>query len=391
MLDDSIKKKDTVIIDFGLKYTKVGFEGEPEPRKILPTPNLFNTSNFYENTIPKTNIMLYRKDFYDLKYQIEEFVEYIIDFVLQISPQQKEKYICLMLIDFNTKENFTQIYEYFASTILSYDVISIFRVISKNVFPIFVTGFASGLILNCGYAYSTITVVNQGVSIYSTDLSIGISLLEKKLKKLILEDKNGIKGIPEDNINHFSDKINQFIEDILIRTTVIVNKKVSNEIKEKENILQGQNDYTKINCYKDLPEFNLSFENRVSIGEELFDQEREINLAYEVLNILCNKVPCEIRKKICSNIVLSGGMTMLFGFFNRFNDEIKELVNLKEFKKLQFIKDAIKVHKIIFPRNSLTWIGASLIMNFEKLNFTGRQITKDDQNNLDQEVSNIFK
>ena len=391
MLDDSIKKKDTVIIDFGLKYTKVGFEGEPEPRKILHTPNLFITSNFYENTIPKTNIMLYRKDFYDLKYQIEEFVEYIIDFVLQISPQQKEKYICLMLIDFNTKENFTQIYEYFASTILSYDVISIFRVISKNVFPIFVTGFASGLILNCGYAYSTITVVNQGVSIYSTDLSIGISLLEKKLKKLILEDKNGIKRIPEDNINHFSDKINQFIEDILIRTTVIVNKKVSNEIKEKENILQGQNDYTKINCYKDLPEFNLSFENRVSIGEELFDQEREINLAYEVLNILCNKVPCEIRKKICSNIVLSGGMSMLFGFFNRFNDEIKELVNLKEFKKLQFIKDAIKVHKIIFPRNSLTWIGASLIMNFEKLNFTGRQITKDDQNNLDQEVSNIFK
>ena len=335
--------------------------------------------------------MLYRKDFYDLKYQIEEFVEYIIDFVLQISPQQKEKYICLMLIDFNTKENFTQIYEYFASTILSYDVISIFRVISKNAFPIFVTGFASGLILNCGYAYSTITVVNQGVSIYSTDLSIGISLLEKKLKKLILEDKNGIKGIPEDNINNFSDKINQFIEDILIRTTVIVNKKVSNEIKEKENVLQGQNDYTKINCYKDLPEFNLSFENRVSIGEELFDQEREINLAYEVLNILCNKVPCEIRKKICSNIVLSGGMTMLFGFFNRFNDEIKELVNLKEFKKLQFIKEAIKVHKIIFPRNSLTWIGASLIMNFEKLNFTGRQITKDDQNNLDQEVSNIFK
>lgn len=391
MLDDSIKKKDTVIIDFGLKYTKVGFEWEPEPRKILLTPNLFNISNFYENTIPKTNIMLYRKDFVDVKYQIEEFIEYIIDFVLQISPQQKEKYICLMLIDFNTKDKFIETYELFADTILSYDVISIFRVLPKNVFPIFVTGFASGLILNCGYAYTTITVVNQGVSIYSTDLSVGVCLLEKKLKKLILEDKNGIKGIPEDNINNFSDKLNQFIEDILIRTTVIVNKKVSNELKEKENSLKGPNDYTKISCYKDLPEFSLSFENRVNIGEEIFDQEREVNLAYEVLNILCNKVPCEIRKKISSNIVLSGGMTMLFGFFNRFNDEIKDLVKLKEFKKIQFIKDAIKVHKVIFPRNSLTWIGASLIMNFEKLNFSGRQITKDDQGKAEQVVSSVFK
>lgn len=391
--DFLITKAPSVIIDLGLKYTKVGFGTEPEPRKILSTPNLFNTNLFYSNSVMKTNILLYKKDFYDVKYQIEEFVDYIITFVLQLKKQQREKrYICLLLIDFATKDSFKQIYEYFATTILSYNAVGGLRVVNKNVFPIFVSGFASGLILNCGYAYSTITVVNNGVSIYSNDYSIGISTLEKKLKQLILEDKIGMKTVMNEDIVKFSEIINRYIEDIVIRTTVIVNKKVSNELlsKEKENPLRGINDYTKINCYKDLPEFLLSFENRVLIGEELFDEGREVNLAAEVLRVLCNEVPCEIRKKIASNIILSGGMTMLFGFFNRFCDEIQLLLNEVEFKKLQFIKEYVNVHKIIFPRNCLCWIGASLITNFEKLNFSGREISKDDQDVLDKDIASIF-
>ena len=394
MLSDFlITKAPSVIIDLGLKYTKVGFGTEPEPRKILPTPNLFHTSLFYSNSVMKTNILLYKKDFYDVKYQIEEFVDYIITFVLQLKKQQREKrYICLLLIDFATKDGFKQIYEFFASTILSYSAVGGLRVVNKNVFPVFVSGFASGLVLNCGYAYSTITVVNNGVSVYSNDYAVGVSTLEKKLKMLILEDKNGMKNVMNEDIVKFTEEINKYIEDIVVRTTVIVSKKISNELlsKENENALKGVNDYTKINCYKELPEFLLSFENRVLIGEELFDEGKEINFAAEVLRVLCNEVPCEIRKKISANIILSGGMTMLFGFFNRFCDEIQVLLNEREFKKLFFIKEYVKVHKIIFPRNCLSWIGASLITNFEKLNFSGREVSKDDQDMLDKDIASIF-
>ena len=40
-----------IIIDFGVKYTKCGYAGDVEPRKILKTPCIFNYDEFMNESV----------------------------------------------------------------------------------------------------------------------------------------------------------------------------------------------------------------------------------------------------------------------------------------------------------------------------------------------------
>ena len=52
---------------------------------------------------------------------------------------------------------------------------------------------------------------------------------------------------------------------------------------------------------------------------------------------------CEDRKKLCQNILLTGGTTMLAGFFRRFCEEINIVIESEEFKDLENLKYSILV------------------------------------------------
>ena len=43
-----VKKIKKILIDFGIRYTKVGFIGESEPVKILQTPSLINLEEYFQ-------------------------------------------------------------------------------------------------------------------------------------------------------------------------------------------------------------------------------------------------------------------------------------------------------------------------------------------------------
>ena len=165
----------TIIIDLGIKITKIGISKEPEPRKIIPTPELFHTDNYLNSSNKFENILFYKKNFQEIKLKIEEFVDYIIVYVLQLKKPILEHYnSCLILIDFNTIKHFRFFYEKFISCLLSYKEISIIRIAPKNIFPIFVSGYGSGIIFNGGYLFSNISIINNGVCIFNKDIPIGI-------------------------------------------------------------------------------------------------------------------------------------------------------------------------------------------------------------------------
>ena len=81
------EKTKAIIIDFGLKYTKVGFAQESEPRKILQTPQLFNLNSYFADKVKNTNIFLYQNDIIEAKLKIEEFIYYVVHFVLQLKKE----------------------------------------------------------------------------------------------------------------------------------------------------------------------------------------------------------------------------------------------------------------------------------------------------------------
>ncbi len=381
-------KTKKIIIDFGIRYTKVGFEGDSEPRKIIPTPSLVNLEDYFEEKTKNFNILSHLRNSIDTKLQIEELACYIINDVLQIfKTDSKFKLICVILFDLDLKDNFKEIYLSFIKYIYeTFPFISSIKILPKNIFPVFVSGFFSGIILNCGYLFSTVTVVNNGLSAYSKKIGLGSIDMQKMLFNIILNDKKGMEIVKNFDQDNFKKKIMNHIDDILIRVSYIMNKNVSDEYKKTENV---EEKYSNVSFYEDLPAFNISFKSRIIVGEKLFGENSEENLAYIVLKTLLEKVPCEIRRKIGSNIILSGGLTMLNGFYKRFLDEISYIVNNnQEFLRLKGIKDDLHVHKIIFPRNILTWVGASLFLNLNNVNFEGNEINRNENKNENEEIIN---
>ena len=395
-MEEKYKK---IIIDFGIKYTKVGFEEDSEPRKIIPTPQLVNLEDYFEERTKNFNILSYLKNTPETKLQIEEFACYIINDVLQIfKTDGKFKLICVILFDLELKNNFKEIYLSFIKYIYeTFPFICSIKIIPKNIFPIFVSGFFSGIILNSGYLFSSVTVVNNGLSVFTKKLGLGSCDIQKMLYNIILSDRKGIEIIPEQEQEIFKKNLVNHMDDIMVRVSYIMNKKVSNEYKKALELEQAtpseskkKGQYSKISFYDDLPTFSISFDSRVIVGEKLFGENNEDNLAYIVLKTLLENVPCEIRRKVGSNIILSGGMTMLNGFYQRFIDEITYIANNNpQFMRLKGIKDDLHVHKIIFPRNILTWVGASLYLSFNNsLNFAGNEINRDEKNDKIEKLEN---
>ena len=375
-----------IIIDFGIRFTKVGFEGESEPRKIIPTPLLVNLEDFFEEKTQNFNILSFLNNTLETKLEIEEFACYIINDVLQLfKTDSKFKLICIILFDLDLKDNFKEIYLSFIKYIYeTFPFISSIKIIPKKIFPVFVSGYFSGIILNSGYLFSTVTVVNNGLSLYSSKVGFGSCDIQKFLYNIILNDKKGMDIVPKTDIENFKKKLVKHMDDILVRVSYIMNKKVSNEYKQKKE--NEKETYSNVSFYDDLYAFNISFNSRVIVGEKLFGENSEYNFAYIVSKALLEKVPCEIRRKIGSNIILSGGMTMLNGFYQRFVDEISYVVNNPEFLRLNGIKNDLHVHKIIYPRNILTWVGASLFLNFNNLNFAGNEINREENEVINKDL-----
>ena len=226
-------KTKTIIIDFGVRFSKVGFEGDSEPRKIIPTPSLINLEDFFEEKSKNFNILSYLKNSAETKLEIEEFACFIINDVLQIyKTDSKFKLICIILLDLDLKDNFKEIYLSFIKYIYeTFPFISSIKIIPKNIFPIFTSGLFSGIILNSGYLFSTVTVVNNGISVFSKKVGLGSCDAQKMLYNIILNDKKGMEIVRTADQENFKKKLVNHMDDILVRVTYIMNKKVSEEYK----------------------------------------------------------------------------------------------------------------------------------------------------------------
>ncbi len=379
-----------LIIDFGLGYTKVGFGTDSEPIKIIPTPSLFNLEEFFTEKAENLNILSYIQKNTKKILEIEEFACNIINDALQIyKTDPKYMYYCYILFDLDLKENFHEIFFAFIKYLYeTFSFIASIKIIPKNFFPVFVSGFYSGIILDSGYAFSTITVVNNGITVSSKKVGYGSCDMQRFLYRYILNDviqgKNG-KKMDEKNLEIFKKNLVKYMDDIMVRISYILNRKVSQEYKLEQQQKESDSDKNEKNkekeylvgFYEDIPNFNIDFNTRVILGEKIFGENNEKNFAYLILKSMKEDVPCEIRRKIGSNIILSGGITMLNGFYQRFLDEIKYISeNNKEFERLKGIKNDIRVHKIIYPRNIITWVGASLFLTFCRFNFPGNEINR---------------
>lgn len=267
--------------------------------------------------------------------------------------------------------------------ILENSLIQSIKIIPKNILPIFVTGYSSGIVVDIGYIFTTITPINMGFPfINKTEIvSVGAVELERTLKRFITNDNVLYAKKKIKNADAFNNNVISCLNDLLPRSALCVNKNLSILLKDpkEEAKIKNDSDNSKIDFYHNLPDFQISFLSRINIGEKLFGEfeNDSTNIAYSFMQVLL-RLTSEDRKKLCQNVILCGGVSMLLGVQKRFMEEVEMLFDHPEFKILQPFKSLFKLHKIIFPRNCVTWIGGSLISNFERLNFKHLTLTKED-------------
>jgi len=242
---------------------------------------------------------------------------------------------------------------------------------------------SSGIVVDMGNIFTHITPIYNGFPFLNKTetLLMGGVELERTLKRLITNDNLLSSKKKMKNPEVFQENVISCLRDLMPRATICLNKPMANLLKDPNEFLKIKNesDYSKIDFYKNVPDFYLTYVSRINLGEKLFGDYRnnDVNIAYSFMQVLM-RVSNEDRKKLSQNVVLCGGVSMLLGVLKRFTEEVEVLFDDPEFKLLQPIKSYFRVHKVIFPRNCLNWIGASILSNFEKLNLNHLTLTKED-------------
>jgi len=218
--------------------------------------------------------------------------------------------------------NIEEVYRSLLVSILDYPSIQSVKFIPKQITPIYASGLTSGIIIDIGYNNTTITPIIDGYPIIkcAQTLSVGGLVLEKLAKRFIVDDTNYYKeGKPKiKNMDIFLKSLVKYLGDIVVRSGIIVNKKLSLLLKDPNEEANLKSENSRIDIYSDIQDFQISFLSRVLLGEKFFgdyNEEKE-NIAYSLLKVIQN-LPCESRRTASQNIVLSGGGSMILGCYKR--------------------------------------------------------------------------
>jgi len=208
---------------------------------------------------------------------------------------------------------------------------------SESVASLFATGRTTGLVVSCSDTLTCITPIREGSRIQSAvvNLELGGRNLDGYLSKL-LESQGWPWCRPL--------VANDIIRDIKQKLCYVA----FDPVEEMKNELKLEKKY-------ELPDgqfISLNTE-RFQCPEILFNPqlvEKNIDSIPKAIYASIMKCDRDIRQRLCNNIVLSGGTTMLPGFVERIKKELKVLFS-----------DSIASLYIIAPSNRmyLPWLGAS--------------------------------
>jgi actin-related protein len=204
-------------------------------------------------------LLNYVKQVDEVKFDIVHFINNIFYSTLQLQKMRRERYYNVIIIFDLYVEKLLNIYKLIAETIFDYPIINSIKIIPKNILPIFASGGSSGIIIEVGHLFTTITPVHNGYPYQEQVevLSISTSDQLRHLKNFILEDnresKTKIKAP-----NQFTNSLITHLNDLYVRSAICVTKQISNNLIENKTEQRAlQSDYCKIDCYSDIPEFQV--------------------------------------------------------------------------------------------------------------------------------------
>lgn len=344
-----IAEKHAVVLDIGSAYTKVGYAGESCPRAIIRTP--MKLDDFDQDSLHDALV---------------EFVHKLYFEILLVNPKDRRVVLIESLLGESRLKNelVNVLFDHF-------EVLSILFAPS-HMMPLFGLGLQNGLVLDVGYASSTVIPVYQGVPMLRSwqALPLGGKALHDRLQSEI-ENRGTAKKLDGDfqkieaESNDLDEKV---LEDIKVRLCFVTNEDRGQKISQ---INQDASSVSALSSFlnKTVPsvDYHLSpdtvlkvdGQTRESICEVLFEQDEDrLSIPMMIMNALMAS-PIDTRRELASNIIIVGGTSMQLGFKARVFQEINNLTKDEHFKEKLKIKD-FKLHIPLGQANYAAWAGASI-------------------------------
>lgn len=320
----------SIIIDCGSYCTKAGFSGEWSPRSVFRTvistsygdPHFGSTINTYigDDAYKKPPLSLRCPIDHDIVTNwndMEQIIHYIYDNQLRITPENHP--VVFSELATNTKANREKLLQIMLETFK----VPSYYVGNQNVFAVYGTKRTTGLSCDIGDSVTSIVPVYEGYSIQGAfkTIDLGGSDITNRLQQLLNE--NGKNFVSKDE------------------------KEIVYDIKENCGRVapDGDKKIVDYDIFK-LPngELKMSDENyrctEILFGFSGIDK----NIVDSI-----KKTDIDIRVRLYSCIILSGGSSMFEGLPERLENEVTKVAPV-----------TMKI-KIVAPpeRKNLVWIGGS--------------------------------
>ena len=304
-------EKPPIVIEFGSRYTKAGFGGEPGPRVIVATPEQLRSPSAQVETVSSFMLWLYNVH-------------------LQISPRERR----IAIVEKSTEpEHFR---ERVAEAALKYIAAPGLIFITRPVAAVTGCGIASntGLVINLGWSEFTVATVVHGVPLIWNEKTTeqSIEQMSMYLRKTVLATNESI------NEELFPLK---YAEDVLARLAYCVGIEDEWNQKQREKVEELETDGVNVVNVKrgqvmdtvDLMWIKYAENNRLSTLGKSKKVSIQLNSFDSVLDALL-EAPIDSRRALAGNIILCGGGASMPGLNRRLLQEINHQLAEERYEKL---------------------------------------------------------
>jgi len=377
-----------VVLDIGDAYTKVGFAGESEPRAIIPTIIETIGSPPLNFLVKASDGKSRLEDAPAFKRNLHKFLEYIFFKILQVPPQKH----CVIIAENLLMD--TKLRQGLAEVLLKKLEVRSLLLAPHHLLACFTVAHGTCLVLDSGYNESVVLPVVEWTPLlwaYQAASLAGAVIHEEICTKMVESGSIMIESHEKKTLSR-GDLTKQVIEDIKVKTCFIAKYERSRVIYEKTlakwrkassaEPLEGDDEL--LNVASPVPDVTYPVDGctnviipgslREEACEVLFQMDNdEINLATLLLDALLQS-PIDSRKELASNIIVTGGTSMLPGFRHRLLKEMYEVVKtIQAYEKLKGCE--FHVHNPPTLPNTVSWLGGSLVAAIQ--DFSKKFVTKE--------------
>ncbi|KAK0058522.1 actin-related protein 10 [Biomphalaria pfeifferi] len=351
-----------IILDIGSAYTKCGLAGDTGPRCIIPSeiknPRNQQTSKIWDYSSTD-----------ELYEHLKELLYTLISRYLLVTPKDRRVVVIESLLcptDF--RDTLARV------LFKHYEVASILFAPS-HLLSLMTLGTKTGLVLDVGYQESFVVPVYEGIPILKgwRTIPLASKAIHSRIKSQLLE--HGTVSTPEQKhqpVASMPDILtDELLEDIKVCCCFVTEYSRGQQIQEvtmrggHANKLPPpppDTDY-QIDGGSVL---NISGRIREHTCEVLFEQDNDETSIATLLIDAIVACPIDTRKDLASNILVTGGTSMMPGFYHRLQLELSHLLKKPCYAQQLGIKKFL-FHKAPAKENYTAWLGGALLGALETL------------------------